>query len=174
MCDTRNQTVTIFSSPVLPDVFVSAEPAERATGTAPEPVMTDAPEALAKGDETILIVDDDKMIREFGRTLLNHLGYTVLVACDAAEGLAILERERPKVRLVLLDLLMTGMSGREMYEKVRETDSDIRFVIISGLDFHTARDMFEVLDESWYIMKPFGIHTLSRAVRDAIDRKTAP
>ena len=136
--------------------------------------MTDAPEALPRGNETILIVDDDEMIRESVRAVLNHLAYTVYVACDAKEGFDILERERPRIRLVLLDLLMDGISGREMYERIRMTDPGIRFVVISGLDFHTARESFETLDESWYIMKPFSIQVLSRKVRDTIDRETAP
>ncbi len=136
--------------------------------------MTDAPEALPRGNETILIVDDDEMIRESGRAVLNHLGYTVHAACDAEEGFAILEQERPHIRLVLLDLLMDGISGPEMYERVRKSDPGIRFVVISGLDFHAARESFEALDESWYIMKPFSIQVLSRKVREAIDRKTVP
>ncbi len=136
--------------------------------------MNDAPETLPRGDETILIVDDDEMIRDFGKMLLSRLGYTVHVACDAEEGFGVIERERPNVRLVLLDLLMEGVSGREMYERIRLTDPEIRFVVISGLDFHTARESLEALDESWYIMKPFGIHVLSRKVREALDRKTAP
>ena len=124
--------------------------------------------------ETILLVDDDAIFRGFCHATLQHLGYTVCVASDGAEGLNILERERGRIRLVILDLLLPGISGRELYDRIREIDSDIRVIIASGLDFDAARDIFDGLDLSWYIMKPFSIHSLSRAVRNALDSGSAP
>lgn len=115
----------------------------------------------APGGWVILLIDDDPSHRSFlGRTL-GYVGYRVLVASSGLEGLALARRERPD--LVLLDLMMPGMSGFEVAERLREEGFDGSIVFIS------ARDEAEVFERAEHLgmpllVKPVDLDTLLSAV----------
>lgn len=136
--------------------------------------MTAEPEVLLYGTEVILLVDDDEMIRVFGKTVLERFGYAVYVASDGFEGLEILKRERGRIQLVVLDLLLPGMSGRDVYDRIREMQADIPIVLTSGLDYNDAKESFGDLSRERYIVKPFSIYHLSQAVRHVLDNPYEP
>jgi two-component system, cell cycle sensor histidine kinase and response regulator CckA len=129
---------------------------------------------LHRGSGTVLLVDDDEMIREFGRAVLEHLGYTVLTASGGVEGLEILERKRDSIGLVIIDLLMPFMSGFEMYERVLGTYPGMQVLVTSGLDFSEAKKSLATLDRERFIVKPFSLPLLSAALKTAMEGRGTP
>jgi len=140
---------------------------EGAEAAAPRP---DAPRpaALPRGDERILVVDDEYPVRNVLSVSLQHLGYTVEVAASGAEALekfGTLER----VDLVLLDMLMPNLSGEEVFFKLKEIDPAVPVLVISG--FTSERSVHHILDHGGrgFLPKPFTIEDLSRKVRECLD-----
>ena len=128
-------------------------------------------EDLPCGTETILLVDDDEMIRTLGTMTLERQGYTVLSAENGKECLDIFLRERKNIDLIILDLLLPVLSGREALEKIRRIDPGITVIISTGHDFETDKGSFDELRADDYILKPFNIADLVLAVRNVLDRK---
>jgi len=127
---------------------------------------------LPRGDETVLIVDDDEMIRSLGAMTLEGQGFAVKTACDGEECLDIFLKESGRIDLIVLDLRLPRLSGSEVLEKIRRVEPGIPVVITSGHDFERDRKTFTELKADDYLLKPFTIADLTIAVRSVLDRKT--
>ncbi len=133
---------------------------------------------IPRGSETLLLVDDDRDLLTVGVQALGELGYTVLVSRDGVEALRVFEAERHRIRLVVLDLSMPRLSGRDTLIRLRQIDPAVRVLLTSGhsLDGETRR----LLDQAFgFVEKPFRLAAIGRAVRAALDapplaRTTAP
>ncbi len=117
------------------------------------------------GEEVILIVDDEEMVRRTAGRILERYGYRVLVAADGREGLNVFRQEKGGVDLVLLDLSMPGIPGSEVLATLRTLNSRVKIVIFTG---YTAKpeDFAEV---QGIIQKPFALDALTRTVRRVLD-----
>jgi len=124
---------------------------------------------LPCGTETVLLVDDDEMIRSFGTMALERQGYTVLTASNGREGLELFMKECKKIQLILLDLVLPVISGQEVLEKIRRIDPAVKVIITSGHDFSGDRETFAQLKANDYIFKPFNLADLASAVRNVLD-----
>jgi CheY-like chemotaxis protein len=125
-------------------------------------------ETPVSGTETILLVDDEKMILDVGKELLEHLGYRVLTAAGGEEALRIFTREGRHVDLVLLDMIMPGMSGSDTFDGLLDLDPCVRVLLSSGYSINQkAREM---LDRGCrgFIQKPFDIGFLSKKLREVL------
>ncbi len=113
---------------------------------------------------TVLVVEDQEMLRTLASTLLRRNGFAVLLAEDGPHALEIFERQRQQIDLVLLDLTMPVMCGREVFRHLRQIDPGVRVVFTSGFA-ETARG--ELADEGaqGFIPKPYREHDLVDAVR---------
>lgn len=111
---------------------------------------------------TILVVDDDRDIRGFARLLLELAGYTVVTATDGEEGLLLYEEHRPKIGLLLTDVVMPNRSGFELADRVLKIDSDLPVLFMSGNDWSAYRGL-ECLT------KPFLASDLIERVGRALD-----
>ncbi len=135
------------------------------------PAVTATPSAAVAqpGCETILVVDDEPTIRHLGKTVLEQLGYRVLVAEGGEQALEIYARAQPRPGLVVLDLTMPRLSGRDTLERLRAIDPDVRVLLSSGYSADAA--MLED-DESTvhFIGKPYLPADLAAAVRSALDQ----
>ncbi|WP_445193888.1 response regulator [Sphingomonas sp. Tas61C01] len=116
-----------------------------------------------RADEIILIVEDEDQIRLTNVEALRSLGYTVRHAANAEEALAVFQTQ-PGIRLLLSDIVMPGMNGRELADRVSQAYPNTRILLVTGFE----RDQDE-LDESRILRKPFGIGELARRVRDTFD-----
>ena len=116
------------------------------------------------GSGTILIIDDEKAVRSSTARLLELVGYTVLEAEDGAEGLAIFETERSRIDLVLLDLSMPRMSGKETLSRIRRIEPDAKVVIITG--YSSGEELIE--GAAAVVHKPFSVKELTGAIREAV------
>ena len=125
---------------------------------------------LPCGTETILLVDDDELIRTFAMISLERHGYRVITAADGGESLELFMKERKHIELIILDLILPVLSGRAVLKKIRSIDPAVRFIISSGEDFVSERETFAELGAEDYILKPFNIIDLLTSVREVLDR----
>jgi CheY-like chemotaxis protein len=119
--------------------------------------------------ETILLVDDETSVLEIDSSLLNKANYKVITASNGNEALNLYEEHRAEIRLVILDLLMPGMSGKQCLEALRKVDPNVRILIASGaLNSEIEADLKEI-GARGLIAKPFNITQLLEKIRKIID-----
>jgi len=121
--------------------------------------------------ETILLVEDETYVREITRELLELCGYTVVCAGDPAEAINIFEHCESSIHLLVTDVVMPGMNGRELAHRLMERCPKLRAVFISGYTENAiVRDGFRE-PHVLYLQKPFTMESLARKVREALDGK---
>jgi len=128
----------------------------------------------ARGTETILFVDDEAPIRRLGQTILEHHGYTVLLAKDGEEALEVFNREHERIKLVVLDLTMPRLSGREVLKRLLLLDARIRVLISSGHHAPTDSTELQNLGMVKLVPKPYRPDDLARSVRKLLDAPVSP
>jgi CheY-like chemotaxis protein len=118
--------------------------------------------------ETILLADDEPMIRNLGRTILRRCGYQVMLAEDGVQAVELFRRERDRIDLVILDLTMPKLSGEDALRQMLEVDGGVRVLFSSGYfaDHVTARGE-HILG---FLGKPYRQDDLLRTVREALDQ----
>ncbi len=127
-------------------------------------------EDLPRGSETVLLVEDEASLRELVRECLEAGGYPVLEARHGAQALEIAERHRGPLHLLITDVVMPGMSGRELAERLRARRPEIRVLYMSGYT-DDAVVLHGVLEEEMaFLQKPFTTEALARSVRNVLDR----
>jgi len=143
----------------LPRVQGEMEPSGRA---APLP-------ATAKGTETILVVEDSTEVRSLVRTVLARAGYRILEASGGAAALSLSEAEKKPIDLLLTDVVMPEMSGREVSEHLSKLRPGMKVLFMSGYtdDSAVTRDVIE--EGSAFLQKPFTTGSLIRKVREVLD-----
>jgi signal transduction histidine kinase/CheY-like chemotaxis protein len=124
-----------------------------------------------RGSEGILLVEDDQGVRDLARRVLEGSGYNVLAACDGMEAIQVCDRT-PGIRLLLTDVVMPKMSGRELVERLTAAHPDIKTLYISGYTDDTTVRHGVLENDIPLLQKPFSPETLVRAVREVLD--TAP
>ena len=125
---------------------------------------------LRKGTETVMVVDDEAMVKDLARDILKRYGYTVLTAGGGEEAVELYRKYRESIALVVLDILMPDMDGREAFRRIRAFDPSAKIIVSSGFD--QARDADDLLREgaSAFVQKPYRIAELVRAVGEVIER----
>lgn len=126
-------------------------------------------ETIARGTETILFVDDEKMILEVSRELLESRGYRVYAVGSGQEAIAVYLEKRNEIDLVILDMIMPGISGGETFDRLREINPGIKVLLSSGYSIEGQAQ--EILDRgcNGFIQKPFQLGKLSGKVREILD-----
>ena len=124
-------------------------------------------ESDAVGEETILLVEDEAALRTATCEFLETKGYRVLLAANAAEALRISTTHNDEIDMLMTDLVMPGLGGLELAEKLVEMRPGIRVVYMSGYTEQTARpEAFQ--KPRFYIQKPFSLPALSAIARRAL------
>ncbi|HEY3490500.1 MAG TPA: response regulator [Candidatus Deferrimicrobiaceae bacterium] len=133
------------------------------------PVVT--PEAeIPRGTGTILLVEDEEAVRKITGTILESNGYRVLYAGDGEAGLAAFEENRDTIALVLSDLVMPRMNGRQMYDRICRVTAGVPVVFMSGYPDNLFSDGGGKDAPASFLQKPLSPGTLLRTVGDAIRR----
>jgi CheY-like chemotaxis protein len=135
-------------------------------GGADRPSETPASEWNDRG--AILVVDDEPSARQVAERTLRSVGFDVLGAGDGASGLAILQRDMERIRLVLLDLTMPGLTGAETYSQMRKLNTTLPVILMSGYTEEEATASFAGKGIAGFIQKPYMPSTLREAVRAAL------
>jgi PAS domain S-box-containing protein len=134
---------------------------ERQSGAPASPVPR-------SGTETILVVEDEKGVRDYLRTVLGHLGYTLLVAADGAEAIEVASHHRGEISLLLSDVVMPQMNGPQLADRLRQDRPDLKVLFMSG---YTERSLTgDIGPGSATIQKPFTPTAIAERVREMLDR----
>ncbi|MEW6367496.1 MAG: response regulator [Acidobacteriota bacterium] len=123
---------------------------------------------LCKGSGLVLVVDDEPVIRNLAQAFLEECGYQVLVAEDGRSAVEIFKNRQKEIRLVLLDMIMPRMSGKEAYIEIKKLDANARVLLASG--FRNDERIEEILSSGvcGFIRKPYTLEHLSKVVYDAL------
>lgn len=124
-----------------------------------------------RGEGLILLVDDESVMRETGKALLEELGYEVLLAENGSLAMETFKNSVKKVDLVILDMIMPEMNGRDCFHALKEIRDDIPVILASG--FTRNEDLADLRKQglSGFIQKPFRSTELSRIVSEAIQKR---
>jgi CheY-like chemotaxis protein len=134
------------------------------------------PKKLESGKGTILIVDDEDMILDVSQQVLEKLGYSVLTTKNGEAALEMYAKQIDWIDAVILDMIMPGIGGGEVYERLKEINPDVIVLLSSGFSMDdTAKDMLEKGCRD-FIQKPFHIKILSQKIKDVLasSKKRSP
>jgi two-component system, cell cycle sensor histidine kinase and response regulator CckA len=161
-------------------IWVYSEPGHGATfkvylPAVDEPVRVRGSEpveaAVPQGSETVLVVEDEEVLREIVREALQASGYKVLEARHGAEALRICESHAPLIDLVLTDAVMPGIGGRELGERITSIRPEVKMLYMSGYTDDAIVRHGVLTAEVAFLQKPFTLDALARKVRAVLDAK---
>lgn len=162
-------------------ITVSTEPGNGTVFTvflprhAAPPITASPPEQpLSRGTERILLLEDDEDVAFMTAQILRGLGYEVETCPDGEEGLALLKRGRRHFDLVVADNIMPRMTGLEVAAESLRSFPDLPFILVTGYSEGVTAEQAERMGISAYLSKPFSTHSLSEAVRRALDIPKTP
>jgi len=120
---------------------------------------------------TVLLVEDEEMVRELTRAMLERAGMSVLIAGDPYDALVVCSEHRGPIDVLFTDIVMPGMSGRVLAERARAMRPELEVVYTSGYsdDVISARGPFE--PGTSFLAKPFTSEALLTTIREALDKK---
>jgi len=126
---------------------------------------------LMNGRETVLLVDDEDVVADVGDQMLRKLGYEVLVARSGKEAIEYYEPKRDKIDMVILDMIMPGMNGGEVYDRIKEINPHAKILLSSGysIDGQAADILKRGCDG--FIQKPFSMEVLSGRIRKILEKR---
>ena len=127
------------------------------------------PRAGWKGAGTVLLTDDEEMVREVGVGMLRSLGFRVLTAADGREALELFAAHRDEIVCVVLDLTMPRMDGEETFREIRRLDSGARVILTSGYEEHTVTRRFEGEGLSGFIQKPYKMSDFASMLQQVLE-----
>ena len=141
-----------------------------------EPVKAPPPEAgpdaaVGRGHETILVVEDEPLLRDMAHLILQDCGYQVLEAGSGTEALQVWERHPGGIDLVLTDVVMPGgMSGRDLAVKLLASHPRLKIIFTSGYNVDETNTDFFRRGGAMFLQKPYTRPKLAKAVRDCLDK----
>ena len=121
-----------------------------------------------RGEGTVLVVDDQEIIRTVSKAMLEMIGYGVLRAESGEEALAIFEANREQIKLVLLDMIMPGMSGKETFHRLRALDPHLPVILASGYSLGGEVDALLAEGCNGFIQKPFNVAVLAEKISQVL------
>ena len=162
-------SITVKSARGKGSTFEIYLPAAEKEATPSRP-RTDTDSEMAPGGETVLLADDEGMVIEVGREMLQRLGYTVLTAMTGREAIETYRAHKALIDLVILDMIMPDMTGMETYDRLKKEDPNIIVLLSSGYSIDGQAS--EILRQgcNGFIQKPFTMAALSRKVREMLGK----
>ena len=128
---------------------------------------------MAQGKRTILVVEDEEMVRGLICEVLRREGYRVLACGDAAEGIEASRRHGPGIDLLLTDVVMPGMNGPEMASRIQETFPQMQVVYMSGYSEKALANEAKVDACFEYLQKPFTLKSLTQKLARVLGKLEA-
>ncbi len=152
------------SEPGIGTTFEIYLPSARDVPGGPEPVVA----AAARGSGTVLVAEDEAVLREMISRTLRECGYSVLEAGDGEEALALIQGRAEPIHLAVVDVMMPRMSGRELAIRLEHQRPGTRVLFISGFPDLEAVERGLLEGGQQFLQKPFAPETLARAVKDLL------
>ncbi|MFZ3047117.1 MAG: response regulator, partial [Desulfatirhabdiaceae bacterium] len=135
-------------------------------------MQKESPEApAARGNETLLLVEDDPVMLEMAKLMLKTLGYRVLAAMMPDEAIRVAKEHAGKIHLIITDVVMPGMNGRNLAKNIVSLCPEIRSLFMSGYTSNIVAHQGVLDKDVNFIQKPFSIQALAAKVREALDSK---
>ena len=134
--------------------------------------MSDQADRTSTGSETILLAEDDSGVRQVAKRALTAAGYTVLDAGTGADALQVAVGVPGPIHLLLTDVIMPEMGGRELAERLTATRPDVKVLFMSGYSDDAVVRHGVMREEIAFIQKPFRSEALARKVREVLDDRT--
>ncbi|HSW61866.1 MAG TPA: ABC transporter substrate binding protein [Dissulfurispiraceae bacterium] len=163
-------SISVYSEPgrgAVFHVYLPRVPSDTAADSSP--FTENLPEQLPHGDELILLVEDDEMVRNLAVEMLHMLGYRVIAADSAESCFTLFEQSRKEIALLLTDVIMPNMNGKQIYELLAAQCPALKVIFMSGY----ASDVIVhhgVLDENVHlIQKPLSLQPLAEKIRHVLD-----
>ena len=160
--------INVFSEPGMGSEFIILIPVT-ASGEVLAEVKQKAIEKVKHGSGTVLIVDDEEMIRNSAEMLLKKIGYTVFTVSSGLKAVEFINQRDGDIDVILLDMIMPELGGRETYYRIMSKYPKSKIIISSGFsDDHIAREIIKAGARA-FIQKPFSIKTLSNTLYTVIN-----
>jgi two-component system, cell cycle sensor histidine kinase and response regulator CckA len=118
--------------------------------------------------ETILVVDDEKSNLEVMREWLEILGFNVLTAQNGQDAVCLYQQQKNDIHLVLLDMIMPGMNGGEVFDLLKVIDPEVRAILSSGYSIDGTTQEILARGVKGFIQKPFRIDSLVKKIREVL------
>lgn len=161
-------------------IFVDSVPKLGTTIRVLFPALVPAPTPAASGggesaqavqplSGTVLVVDDEEMVRNFVKRLAERLGLHVLAADDGAQALQTYAERPQEIACVILDLTMPRMDGATTFEAMRQLNPQVKVIMVSGYDEHEATQRFRGQNIDGFLQKPFEAHDLSAMLQRVLN-----
>ena len=160
----NNGFINVYSEPGHGTTFQLYFP--RSAGTAL--AEAEVPRAKISGSGTVLLVEDELMVREMSLQMLEEIGYTVIQAETPRQAIEICGRDEVRVDLILTDVVMPGMNGKEMVEIIETLRPDIKVLFMSGYTSDLVAQRGVVDEGRHFIQKPFDMHLLYQKINDTL------
>ena len=129
-----------------------------------------AEEEMPRGQgETVLLVEDQEAVRRVGQEMLESQGYTCLTATNGVEALEVYRAHGAEIALVITDMVMPQMGGRELHAALRELNPEVKALLISGYSLDAEVEELRSKGLAGFVAKPLGLPELARAVRAALE-----
>ncbi|HET6962370.1 MAG TPA: ATP-binding protein, partial [Terriglobia bacterium] len=128
------------------------------------------PEKLANGSEIVLVVEDESAVRSFTRMVLQRGGYQVIEASNGEEALSLSRKHPGEIQLLVTDMVMPGMGGRQVAEALEQQRPGVRVLYLSGYTENTIAPRGTLGTELPFLQKPFTMEALLRKVRQVLDQ----
>ncbi|MEA3224150.1 MAG: PAS domain S-box protein [Thermodesulfobacteriota bacterium] len=126
---------------------------------------------VLRGEETVLLIDDEEMIIDIGKEMLENMGYKVLTAKDGKKAIDAYKNNQDKIDAVVLDMIMPEMGGGEIYDRLRKINPEIKVLLSSGYSINGKAKAILKRGCNGFIQKPFNMKGLSRKIREVLDKK---
>ena len=165
----HNGIVNVYSEVKKGTNFKIYLPMGGERGEKPKLIGNPAETSDRGGEETILLAEDDPLVREFNKSVLEEAGYLVICAEDGEEAVRLFQEHREEIDLAVLDIVMPGLGGGEVYARLFREKPTLSFLFTSGYSNHGIHTAF-VLEEGFhFLQKPFTSREFLRKVREAIE-----
>lgn len=162
--------IHVYSEIGMGTAFKLYFPAVQEDRTDTETRPEEADTAWVRGKETILLVEDEGPILELAGAMLRKFGYQVLPAQNPHDALALARKHEGKIDLMITDVIMPHMNGRELKEEIRRIYPSIKIIYMSGYTANTIVEKGIMESGTGFLAKPFSIHSLSTKVRSILDQ----
>jgi CheY-like chemotaxis protein len=123
-----------------------------------------------EGNETILLVDDEALVIDVGVQLLEKLGYTVFEAQSGRDAIRIFTERNRTIDMLILDMVMPGMGGGEVYDQIKRIDPKVKVLLSSGYSIDGQATKILNRGCEGFIQKPFNMEDLSKKIREVLNR----
>jgi len=120
------------------------------------------------GRETILLVDDEKVITEVTGKLLEELGYRILTAGGGQEAVDLYRQKHAEIDLVILDMIMPGLGGSAAFDGMKAVNPSVRVILSSGYSLNGKAQAIMDKGVRFFLQKPYRLYDLAQKIREAL------